>query len=474
MSHKIIVALWLLSITAPHPGRADEPSGATESPAVSEPWYVHGRMTEASGALFTGYSNCLTGLTERYGAAVPLSLQAYFWPGRWGIGFDIKRWMSAGYDTLTIPSELSEDGQRYTVNTNESRGLLGMGIGWSLYRNRHLFIAARFGMGYSYFRRNIAEKEEVRGLYNEYHRKRAGIYGSQEIAMSLLGQLRPKYMLGAQLSVGLVESYSWNRDGIQPDLGTEDSRKYGIELWPQAIVSLVFIESEKPIRSGDISPVEARIALRDYMSNNAFRQSSLGFAMVYPAGNIAARQPPGVGFSVMQESTRFRFGIIGAEYIMSFGLRDSMAVILPANHPDNPHPYDWRMFALPMMVTVGTVYAPFIWYGENSRISLGVRLGVIRHSIMREKKVVDRDGNTHEFGDHEYARMGPILGERLELLYFPTWRHLNSIALNATFTFMQSYTWTVDEIQWDSGQKDSEKLGIEFWPVISLGMSMLY
>ena len=97
-----------------------------------------------------------------------------------------------------------------------------------------LSLGVRLGIAYSSIGRGTKKNSEgdEEPLFDNYRRRRLGIAFGQQVEGAWFFARKPAGMVGLLLRLTLLESYTWNIDDKQPDLGRKDTTVYGIKWWP--------------------------------------------------------------------------------------------------------------------------------------------------------------------------------------------------------------------------------------------------
>ncbi len=447
-------------------GDPRESSGANEAD-LPEEWTIPSHMDYPFASVNLGgiYFHPLGDISGRHQHGGGLHIQTMFWGERFGGGLDIQFLFSAGADgRIVVPAGYEGNAEPEELELEPAAIHGGILVQYLIIKKEHLLLSVGLGFGFMGSHYNFKGKDiEEENQLEDYKRSRLGIYGAEYVELAYMFN----EVFGLYLRLGLAEGYSWNDDGVQPDLGRRDNTEYGLELWPTASGGLRLQKAFPPLFDPETSEM-----LKKRSPDSRFFQIDLALGYGHPLGRISERHPPGLAMIShwLLRMRKLEFGLFIS--LMASG-SGSDHVVLSAESEDNPSDRPMELESNPASVTWGFVFNPFVLARETLLISAGIHLGMAYHHIGRGSKTDSSGDQEAKFKDYRRERLGIVFGQHVDLSWFVFSDEFGTVGLILRLSIDETYTWSLKKKQPDLGGPDLTEYGIELWPSVTGGIIVL-
>jgi len=196
-----------------------------------------------------GYVHPVGKIADRYGPGMYLGMDFLGLRGwfKIGAGYDMKL-MSTNEKIVAPPGEIRED---EAVELKKSGVLFYVPIlaQLSLWERGSWMLRGIIGVGFIYHGMMLSDAHaSAVDEDSNYGRSRIGVGLNQSLIFGWMYAYRARnnpgeiVRGGIYLKAGIQESWTWDVDQVQTDLGKHDDREFGTELWPFVVIGLSLFE----------------------------------------------------------------------------------------------------------------------------------------------------------------------------------------------------------------------------------------
>jgi hypothetical protein len=445
----------------------DEPTWEDEPQPERPPAFIDNPFLLVSMGL--GYFHPLADIGDRHGPGWNASIRFMVYGERLGFGLDMRWLFSQKTDEpIVIPVGLEDNAEPIALGTNPEATQVGLATGFALYRSEHWFVDLGVSVGYRWYSLQFDGEDKLGGFYDDYRRRRHGIGIREDLSVAFLWHLTPALGLGPLLTLSLTEAFTTDADGVQPDLGREDGARYGMELWPQAMLSLLVISAptDSPERMAELRAMKADFKHR--------YRGDMSFGYFHPLGKIADSHPPGAAVE-FYNAVRLSVIELGIDMIVAPSFDHGDRIVLADGAEDNPHTRPWRLESHPFMLNAAVIFNPLVLTAGDWLFAVGIRIGGGYHMIGRGKSGKTPDGEKFNLDDYRRKWIGLVIGQHVDVAWYPSLDGtVGAIGFCLRLRLDEMRTWNADPDRPKLGDNEPRSYGWEWWPAILAGVTFRF